>query len=69
MKKTILSLSALFLLAFGALAFTANANNVTPQPVANGNGDEALYCSVTVGESHATCWFCNCAALAESLAN
>ena len=29
--------------------------------------EEALYCKVTKGENTASCWFCNCAELAESM--
>ncbi len=29
--------------------------------------DDALYCSVTVGDTTATCWFCSCSALLKEL--
>jgi hypothetical protein len=66
MKKQILSLSALAMLAFGSFAYANNATNVKTQPPTTGE-EEAIYCDVTIGGNHATCWFCSCSALAESL--
>jgi hypothetical protein len=63
MKKQILSLSALLLLAIGAFAFTAKANPTPVPPVTN---DDGLRCKVynDDGALIASCWFCDCGALA-----
>jgi len=75
--KKLLSISLIVMVSLIAFSFTTAKKTINEsvaeksitkeKPTELTAEEEALYCDVTIGSNHATCWFCSCSDLAKTL--